>query len=128
MQFYSSIIGLGGKVQVPAHDDIEDPTEKIICCRCVGEDFLKQEISKRGESGTCSYCKDVDSCISIVEIADRVEIAFEEHYYRTSTEPSDFEYTMIKESDYVWGREGDNVVDAIEGAEPEGGGPSLLSG
>lgn len=91
----------------------ENHTGKIICCGCVEEDFLRREISNRGQEGTCSYCKNIDQCIPIIELAYRVEKAFEEHYYKTSTEPSPFEYTMIKEGDYEWNREGENVVDAI---------------
>ncbi len=93
--------------------DFESLTGKMICCGCIGEDFLRQEISKHGKCGTCSYCEEVDQCIPIVELADRVETTFEEHYHRTSTEPTSMQYTMIKETDYEWYREGENVVDEI---------------
>jgi len=51
-------------------------------------------------------------------MAERIEAAFEEHYTRTSTEPDTWEYTLIsdKESDYVWERHGEPVIQAIENA------------
>jgi hypothetical protein len=38
-----------------------------------------------------------------------VEVAFTEHFERTSTEPSDWDYWRIKEMDYDWDREGEQV-------------------
>lgn len=52
-------------------------------------------------------------------MADEIEIAFEEHFYRTPTDPSDYDYAMMKERD--WYRDGDPVADVI--VESAGIGP-----
>lgn len=97
----------------------EDETEieqRRLCADCISESFLKAEIAKTGEDGTCHYCGEDGKTTSIGEIADEIETAFEHHYQRTATEPSSMEYTMMKEGDYVWEREGEPVVYAISDA------------
>jgi hypothetical protein len=47
-------------------------------------------------------------------MADRVQAAFEQHFYRTPEEPSGMEYAMSKEGDYDWERKGDPVTDVIQ--------------
>jgi len=51
-------------------------------------------------------------------MSERVEIAFKQHYVRTSDQPSSFEYAMMadKESNYDWERDGEPVVYAIMNA------------
>jgi hypothetical protein len=51
-------------------------------------------------------------------MSERVEIAFEQHYVRTSDQPTSFEYSMMadKESNYDWERHGEPVVYAIMNA------------
>jgi len=51
-------------------------------------------------------------------LADHVESAFERHYTRTSPEPDDFEYMMLRdrESNYEFERHGEEVVWAIANA------------
>jgi hypothetical protein len=51
-------------------------------------------------------------------MSDIIEEAFEQHYVRTSDQPSSLEYLLVvdKESDYYWEREGEPVVDAIMNA------------
>jgi hypothetical protein len=51
-------------------------------------------------------------------MADRIEGAFDAHFRRTSTEPNDFEYMMLrdKESNYDWARHGEEIVWAIANA------------
>jgi hypothetical protein len=90
-----------------------DKEDRRLCSDCVGELFLRAEIAKRGRVAVCSYCGHEGKTFSIAEVADAVEHAFEEHFYRTSTEPSGMEYAMIKEGDYDRKREGDPVVDVI---------------
>jgi hypothetical protein len=65
--------------------------------------------------------------ISIDAMADWVEAAFGDHYRRTSTQPDDYEYMMLrdKESSFDWSRHGDPVVDAI--AEAAGIDESIAS-
>jgi hypothetical protein len=96
--------------------DTDDSEVKHICFACVGEEFLHAEIETQGEQATCSYCGKLRSSISILQLADRIEGAFAEHYRRTSTEPSSLEYMMMKEGDYDWEREGEQAVWAIANA------------
>lgn len=93
-----------------------------ICSDCIGEPYLKATIEARAEMATCSYCENEGPTETIEDLADRVELAFESHYRRTSTEPDDFEHMMLRdrESSYEWYRHGDPVVDVIaEAAEIE---------
>lgn len=53
-------------------------------------------------------------------MADEIETAFEEHFYCTPTDPSDYDYAMMKERG--WYRDGNPVADVIAeaaGIEPE---------
>ncbi|NOJ81606.1 RES family NAD+ phosphorylase [Myxococcus xanthus] len=95
---------------------------KRICADCIGEPYLKAAIEARAEIATCSYCEDEGPTEAIDDLANRVELAFESHFRRTSTEPDGFEYMMLKdrESSYEWNRHGVPVVDVIaEAAEIE---------
>lgn len=97
----------------------EDPDDtKRICHRCVGEPYLRKEIAKRGEKHSCSFCGKVARTYTIEEMAGRVETAFEQHYERTSDQPTSLQYSMLsdRESDYNWERDGEPVVDAIANA------------
>jgi hypothetical protein len=86
-----------------------------ICADCVGEPYLKAVIVARAETATCSYCENEGPTEAIEDLADRVELAFESHYRRTSTEPDGLEYMLSKdpESSYRWERHGEPVVDVI---------------
>ncbi|HBB88343.1 MAG TPA: hypothetical protein DC047_12080 [Blastocatellia bacterium] len=50
---------------------------------------------------------------SIEQLADEIEHALEEHYYRTSTEPSGYEYMRINEFGDDWERKGYPIADVI---------------
>jgi hypothetical protein len=107
--------------------DSDDSETKHLCFACVGEAFLSAEIKKSGQSASCSYCGKKRKCITIEETADRIEVAFEEHYRRTSPNPNDFEYMMMKdpESSYDFERHGEPVVWAIAGAAEMGEAPAI---
>lgn len=96
----------------------EDGDQKRICRECVGEAFLSQQIEKDGQAGVCSYCGETLACIPIEELADHVETAFADHYVRTANYPDSWQERAIadRESDYVWEREGQPVLEAIEEA------------
>lgn len=55
---------------------------------------------------------------SALKMAARLATAFEQHYYRTSDQPNDYEYMLQrdKELSYEWNRHGDDVVYAIQNA------------
>lgn len=86
-----------------------------ICFECVGEAFLKDLIQREGTPDACSYCRENGPTISIAELADHIERAFEYHYERTSPGPDGWECAMIsdRESDYCWERSGEPANRAI---------------
>jgi hypothetical protein len=101
-------------------DDGENPeiASRRICCDCVQESFLRAEILKTGEKAECYYCQSMQKTISIGELAGDIGAAFDQHYVKTATDPSAYEYALQK--DGLWHRAGDPVVYAIsEAAEIE---------
>ena len=38
-------------------DDSDELKDKRICCGCVGETYLSQEIERTGNEAECSYCE-----------------------------------------------------------------------
>lgn len=89
--------------------------DQRICSGCVAETFLRAEIERRGQDGSCFYCELEGRTFTIGEMANEIEIALDEHYYRTASEPSYMEYLMSKDADigYDWEREGDTVASLI---------------
>lgn len=89
---------------------------KRICHECVGDSYLKALIAAEGVVDRCSYCTDhEEACISVEELADYVEGAFDRHYQRTSDQPDMYESMMTRdrEIDYDWDRHGEPVIDVI---------------
>lgn len=98
---------------------MENDDEKKVCQNCVGETHLRGLIQQDGEVDLCSFCEDDEEpCISLEELADHIEGAFERHYYKTSTDPDMFESMLLrdKEIDYDWDRHGEPVLYAIQDA------------
>lgn len=98
---------------IPLSDSQQDDVRRI-CADCIGEPYLSAKVEKEGEEGTCSYCEDEGKCITIEELADEIEGAFEVHYRRTPVEPDGIELALAKEGQ--WSRAGDPVIDAIANA------------
>jgi len=101
-------------------DDEDDPEaseleQYRICSGCVGEEFLKGEVERDGEANECSYCGKTGKTISIGQLADYVDTAFDQHYYQTPTEPTGIEYTLLKEGGH-WDRHGELVTYVIADA------------
>lgn len=84
-------------------------TESPLCYRCVTDDFLSRKIETEGIEDDCSFCEFYGQTLSLGKIADLVDVAFNEHFERTSVEPSGWEYAMMRETDYDWDREGEQV-------------------
>ena len=96
-----------------------DDDEKRICHRCVSDGYLSVIIEKEGVVGVCSYCSDDEqTTITVDELSDHVDGAFERHYVRTSDQPDTYESMLLrdKEIDYDWDRHGEPVLYAIEEA------------
>ena len=94
-------------------DNQEELSKRRICSECVAESFLRAEIKDQGEEAVCFYCDNKGKTILVGRIAERVGTAFAQHFELTPNEPSDFESTMMKETNYEWHREGDGVVSVI---------------
>jgi hypothetical protein len=99
-------------------DEPEDPQDKHLCFHCVGESYLRAEIGSQGKTDTCSYCGARAKSYGLDELAERIDTVFQEHYIRTSNEPSGWQYSLLadKESDYNWEREGEPTAYAIMNA------------
>jgi hypothetical protein len=89
---------------------------KRVCYRCIGEDYLANEVRSTGKRRTCSYCGVRRAAVLIQDLAESIESAFEQHYKRTPTEPDAFEYSYNREMGTDWFREGTSVVEAIADA------------
>lgn len=98
--------------------DSDDLEAKRICYACIGEQYLSDEVRAKGKRDKCSYCDKARRTFSLDKMAARVATAFEQHYYRTSDQPNDYEYMLQrdKELSYEWNRHGDDVVYAIQNA------------
>ena len=96
-------------------DEIE---KRRVCSVCIGELYLRAEIARTGTETQCHYCEEDRKTLSLAELADRVELAFEQHYDRTSDQPDGFESAMMsdRESDYSWERKGEEAMYAIANA------------
>lgn len=99
-------------------DEIEQLKRRKLCFHCVGEAFLREEISTTGKKVKCSYCKRTARCYSIGDMAGRIEFVFDQHYTRTANEPNYMQSAILsdKESSYEWERAGEETVDAIMNA------------
>ena len=63
--------------------DEESTENKRICNECIGERYLKHEITRAGAVADCFYCGTTGSTISIGDLADRIEAVFKTHYQTT---------------------------------------------
>lgn len=90
--------------------------ERRLCSDCVGEEFLRDKIAGHGDQADCFYCGSNGKTFSIDEMADEIETAFEEHFYQTSTEPSEDEYAIYKHSSRCWYRDGDPITEVVASA------------
>ena len=87
---------------------------RLLCSECVGEAYLRSEIQRTGRDGVCFYCRTEGKTFSLGEMADHIESALDQHFYRTATEPNGLEWLMIKEGDLDWERKGESIVDVIQ--------------
>lgn len=93
-----------------------DPCGKrLICAACIRERYLSNRIQTEGGSAFCSYCDNEAPTFSVEEVANLIEIAFENHYEITPTEPDGLEDSMHRdpESNYEWERRGEPAIWAI---------------
>ncbi len=96
-------------------DVVNDLKSKKLFHACVGEAYLSTEIRRNGRRSTCHYCGKTRRCYLISNVAARVQLAFQQHYMRTSDQPNSWQYTLMsdRESSYDWSRDGGRVTDTI---------------
>lgn len=99
-------------------ETIDDLSAKRLCHQCVGEAYLSAEIETKGKRRKCSYCATTTKTYLVGEVAECIDQAFSQHYTRTSDQPDDWQYSLMRdrESRYVWERDGEPVVFAIMNA------------
>src|SRR3546814_381184 len=100
------------------HRMTDDDDTLYICADCIGETYLSDKVRRECQEHECHYCGDVVEAISLEELADEIEAAFNTHYTRTAQDPDSFQLMMLKdkEIDYEWDREGEEAVYAIMNA------------
>jgi len=99
-------------------EDIVETKEKRLCHRCIGEEYLKNEVRRKGKYRQCSYCNRGGRSYTIEDFAERVETAFEQHFRQTSDQPTSWQQSLLsdQECNYDWERDGEPVVWAIANA------------
>lgn len=98
--------------------NIEELRAKRICYTCVGENYLSNSIEATGKKLKCSYCGKSKKSWVMREFSASIELAFQDHFERTSPDPDGFAWAMMKdpESDYDWERDGEQTIDVISEA------------
>lgn len=94
---------------------IDEPGCKRVCSDCIGEDYLKNFVKLKCVKKQCSYCKNNGTIISLRDLAEYVETAFETHYLRTDNKPDSAQYsaTPNQEVDSERKRDGKPIIYAI---------------
>lgn len=99
--------------------DLEEYGKRSICDNCVCDPYLAKQIEQTGIGSACYYChEDEQPTWPLSKVADAVEIAFEQHFTRTSDEPNALQSMMLRdrEGSYDFEREGEQTVYAIMNA------------
>ncbi|EOP1617155.1 RES family NAD+ phosphorylase [Escherichia coli] len=93
----------------------EESDESWVCAGCIGEEFLRHRIEKKGRLQTCHYCEEDHPCFTLETVCNLTEKAVQAHFYRTPAEPNEMEYASLRHLDgYEWFRDGEDVVQLIE--------------
>lgn len=109
-----------GRMEMKAVD-LQKIERRSICPSCIGDRFLRDTVSRSVDFGTCFYCGSDGTVLALAKLARHFEEAFDSHYVRTSPEPSDEDYGLMKAGIREWEREGEPVVDVIDGMADVGG-------
>lgn len=99
--------------------DMTEYGERAVCDTCVSDPYLAREIERSGTISECHYCRDDEApTCPLSDVADAVELAFEQHFRRTADQPDGMQSMMLadKESSYEWDRDGEQTVYAIMNA------------
>ncbi|UDF04076.1 RES family NAD+ phosphorylase [Asticcacaulis sp. AND118] len=96
-------------------DDVDELAAKRVCFKCIGEDYISEEIRSSGGWRKCSFCQKTRQTFDLGDLAGRVAMAFDHHYRRTSPDPNHYERMLAsdREASFDFERHGDPVVFAI---------------
>lgn len=75
----------------------------LICCACIGEGYLRDEVTARGAHAVCSYCGKSLPTITLGELATRLDTIFDEHYRSNYVDLSEDDCTMLNELEERFG-------------------------
>ena len=89
---------------MPSAEDIDRKKRRKIWYSCVGENFFKDEIRRKGRCGKCYYCSKTAKYYCIEVLTDYIEITFGRLFVQTSNKPTELQWARLsdKESSYVW--------------------------
>lgn len=90
-------------------EDISALKYLMICSECIGDPFIAIQIEKTAQNDECHHCFETSPIMTLGEVAELVDQAFEVHYERTSQDMTSLEYAMHKDKElsYDWEREGE---------------------
>jgi RES domain. len=64
--------------------------DKLLCCQCIDEAYLKNMVSETGSEGTCNFCGVVACSFTLGELSELVEGVFEDHYQMSFPQMPDY--------------------------------------
>ena len=99
--------------------DLEEYGARAVCDRCASDPYLARQIEQTGKIALCDFChEDENPTWPLLEIAEAIELAFDQHFRRTSDQPDGLQSMMLadKESSYEWDRDGEPTTYAIMNA------------
>jgi len=80
---------MGMAVRSSAGEPVLDAKDRRVCSECVGEAFLRTEVERNGDDGTCFYCEQEGKTFSIGQMADFVDPVLSEFFYPTEPRPGE---------------------------------------
>lgn len=91
------------------YEPVSNLEEIKVCAECVADHYISLQIEQEAKYDECYTCSENLPIITLGELADTIEGAFETHYVRTSPDMTSLEYAMHKDKDlsYDWERDGE---------------------
>ena len=83
----------------------------LVCCGCVGDVFLNDEVIEDGTCGLCSYCGDTDQTITVRYLADRIDAILGQHFNYSAE--SELDLAMLRHGIEPGDRPGELVIEVI---------------
>ncbi|WP_137128766.1 RES family NAD+ phosphorylase [Rhizobium sp. FY34] len=97
---------------------IADIENKLLCWKCIGDEYLKGKVRSEGVANTCSYCECRGRTFRIADISGIVDVAFQQHYQQSRMEMNGYEWQAHKDPDssFEFIPDGEPIEQAIENA------------